>query len=515
MNEIYITFGAYIVIVFTIGIYASRATKNLSDYILAGRDLPGPVVALGAGASDMSSWLLMALPGAVFVHGMDQIWLPIGLSLGAYLNWQFVARRLRVYTEVAKDSLTIPAYFDNRFQDDTRILRIITAIVVLIFFTFYASAGFVAAGYLVQQLTSIPYFYALLLGALVIIIYICIGGFFAVSWIDFFQGSLMFFALLAVPVVAIHHLGGWHAMMDMFSPHVDMIKNIKLSTVASHKDLVHIQESLAKFSSSYLSAFENIHFIGVISLLAWGLGYFGQPQIIVRFMAARSHHDIPFAQLICVAWMIIALYCAVLTGLVGHALYPNGLQHPEVILIVIAKTLFTPWIAGIILAGVLSAAMSATSAQLLASASAATEDIYHIIRKKRPQKELVWVARCSVLLIGFIAIWLAARPTGTIFQLVGYAWAGLGSAFGPVVLISLYWKRMTRNAAILGMISGAVVMILWEILSQHFGGIFKVYSLVPGFMANAVIIYVVSMLDVKPNASVLNEFDKTVLLLKK
>lgn len=353
-NELYVTFGAYIVIVFAIGIYASRITSSLSDYILAGRDLPGPVVALGAGASDMSSWLLMALPGAAFVFGIDQIWLPIGLAVGAYLNWQFVARRLRIYTEVAKDSLTIPAYFDNRFQDKTRVLRLVTASIVLIFFTFYASAGFVAAGYLVQQLLGIPYFDALMLGALVIIIYICIGGFFAVSWIDFFQGSLMFFALIAVAWTATHHVGGWDETM----------------------------KHLAFKGPAYFDAFHGISVIGILSLLAWGLGYFGQPQIIVRFMAARSKNDIPVAQLICIVWMIIAMGFAVLTGLAGQAYFgAAGLAHPETVLILLAKDLLNPWVAGVVLAGVLSSAMSATSAQLLASASAATEDFYHLLRK--------------------------------------------------------------------------------------------------------------------------------------
>lgn len=486
MSELYFTFGAYIVIVFAIGIYASRITNNLSDYILAGRDLPGPVVALGAGASDMSSWLLMALPGAVFVFGINHIWLPIGLSVGAFLNWQFVAKRLRVYTEVAKDSLTIPAYFDNRFYDTSQVLRIATAIIILVFFTFYASAGFVAAGYLVQQLLGLSYFQSLMLGSGVIIIYICIGGFFAVSWIDFFQGSLMFFALIAVALTTLYHVGGWH----------------------------HMMHNVAFKGPNFYNAFNGISTVGILSLLAWGLGYFGQPQIIVRFMAAKTKDDMPVAQFICMTWMIIALYFAVMTGFVGQAFFAKGaLQHPETVLIELAKIVLNPWIAGIVLAGVLSSAMSATSAQLLASASAATEDLYHIIRKKRPQYELVWVARLSVLVIGFIAVWMAASPDGTIFQLVSYAWSGLGSAFGPVVLISLYWKRMTANAAIVGMIVGAVTMIIWEILGHHLGGIFKLYSIVPGFTLNALMIYIVSMMGKKPSSKIINDFNKVAKLL--
>ncbi|MSP53597.1 MAG: sodium/proline symporter PutP, partial [Gammaproteobacteria bacterium] len=486
-SPLVLVFLFYIVVVFVIGFYANRVTSNLSDYILGGRHLPGPVVALGAGASDMSSWLLLALPGAVLINGINQIWLPIGLSIGAYLNWQFVARRLRVYTEIANDSLTIPAYFDNRFQDKTRILRMVTAAVVLLFFTFYAAAGFVAAGYLVQALFGLAYIHALLIGSLVIIAYVCLGGFVAVSWIDFFQGTLMLIALIIVPIVTMHHLGGVQATLN----------------------------DLAVKGQHYFDAFHGISLIGVVSLLAWGLGYFGQPQIIVRFMAARSKNAIPVAQLICMTWMILALYFAVFTGLSGQAFFAGkALQHPEMILIELAKILLNPWLAGLIVAGVLSSAMSATSAQLLSSASAASEDFYHLIFKKAKSKNLVWIARASVLVIGGIAIWIASRPGGNIFALVGYAWAGLGASFGPIVLISLYWKRMTTGGAIAGMIVGALTVLIWESLSKH-GGMFSLYSLLPGFVFNSVAVYVVSRWLSKPVlAAVTTEFEKAERLLK-
>jgi sodium/proline symporter len=486
-SPLVLMFLFYILVVFVIGFFANRVTTNLSDYILGGRHLPGPVVALGAGASDMSSWLLLALPGAVLINGINQIWLPIGLSIGAYLNWQFVARRLRVYTEIANDSLTIPAYFDNRFQDKTHILRIVTAAVVLLFFTFYAAAGFVAAGYLVQALFGLAYIHALLVGSLIIIAYVCIGGFVAVSWIDFFQGTLMLVALIIVPLVAMHHLGSVQSMLN----------------------------ALAVKGQNYFDAFHGISLIGIISLLAWGLGYFGQPQIIVRFMAARHKNDIPVAQLICMGWMILALYFAVFTGLSGQAFFINHpLQHPEMALIELAKQLLNPWVAGLIVAGVLSSAMSATSAQLLSSASAASEDFYHLIFKKASNKNLVWVARSSVLIIGGIAIWIASRPGGNIFALVGYAWAGLGASFGPIVLISLYWKRMTTGGAVTGMIVGALTVLIWETLSKH-GGVFSLYSLLPGFVFNSIAVYVVSLWLSKPVlATVITEFEKAERLLK-
>jgi sodium/proline symporter len=486
-SPLVLMFLFYILVVFVIGYLANRVTTNLSDYILGGRHLPAPLVALGAGASDMSSWLLLALPGAVLINGINQIWLPIGLSVGAYLNWQFVARRLRVYTEIANNSLTIPAYFDNRFQDTTRILRLVTATVVLLFFTFYAAAGFVAAGYLVQVLFGLTYIHALLVGSLVIIAYVCLGGFVAVSWIDFFQGTLMLIALIIVPLVTINHLGGAQATLN----------------------------ELTVKGQNYFDAFHGIPLIGIISLLAWGLGYFGQPQIIVRFMAARSKNGIPVAQLICMTWMILALYFAVLTGLSGQAFFAhNPLQHPEMALIELAKQLLNPWIAGIIVAGVLSSAMSATSAQLLASASAASEDFYHLLFKKAASKNLVWVARISVLLIGGVAIWIASRPGGSIFALVGYAWAGLGASFGPIVLISLYWKRMTTSGAVVGMIVGALTVLIWESLKSY-GGMFTLYSLLPGFILNSIAVYVVSRwLSRKASSAVMSEFEKAERLFK-
>tara|TARA_R110000868_G_scaffold380784_1_gene646926 strand:+ start:97670 stop:99148 length:1479 start_codon:yes stop_codon:yes gene_type:complete len=489
MLPLIVTFVIYIGIVFLIGFLASRRTKNLSDYILGGRHLPGPIVALGAGASDMSTWLLLALPGLIFVGGINGIWVPVGLAIGAYLNWQFVAKRLRVFTQVNKDSLTLPAYFDNRFRDRTRILRMVTALVILIFFTFYVAAGFVAAALLMQLLFGIHYMLALLIGAGVIIIYVFIGGFLAVSWIDFFQGCLMFIALVIVPVVAITHMGGVHATMS------------HLTTLPHH----------------YFDVFSGTSAILIFSYLAWGLGYSGQPHIVVRFMAARSSREIPIAQLICMAWMIFALYLAVMTGFAGKAYFmPNMLAHPETVLIELTKSLLNPWLGGVVIAGALSAAMSATSAQLLASASAAAEDFYHMIRGPRTSpSQLMWVARLAVLVIGVIAVYLAHSPKSTIYALVAYAWAGLGASFGPIVILSLYWRRMTGNAAIAGMITAALVVIGWSILGKYEGGIFTLFSIIPGFFANLAIIIIVSLASAPPSEQVTRRFDFALKVYKR
>ncbi|MEM9243108.1 MAG: sodium/proline symporter PutP [Pseudomonadota bacterium] len=463
-KEILTIFVFYIVIIFCVGFVALFKTKDLSDYILGGRKLPAPIVGLGAGASDMSGWLLMALPGAIFVNGANYLWLPLGLSIGAFLNWLLVARRLRRFTEISNDSLTIPSYFDARFQDRKKILRMVTAVVVLVFFTFYASAGFVAGGILSESLFHTSYFTGLCISTAIIVGYTCIGGFLAISWIDFFQGSLMLVALVAVPVVTIFHIGGWQPFMHHLSAN----------------------------GHSYLNAFHGISAMGIFSLLAWGLGYFGQPHILVRFMAAKSPKVIPSAQVICVTWMILALYGAVFTGLSGNAFF-HHLEKPESVFIELAMVVFNPWIAGFLIAAVLSAIMSAVSAQLLASSSALTEDLYRIINPSHRlrYKQIVRIARLSLLLIAVIAFWLASRPDGTVLKLVSYAWAGLGASFGPLVLLSIYWKNMTRDSALIGMLVGAITVIVWEILDKHFGGFFHLYSMIPGFFLNVVAVLLV------------------------
>lgn len=486
---IIIEFILYIACVLIIGFFAGKIVKNVSDYILAGRSLSGALTALGAGASDMGGWLLMALPGAAFVNGIDQIWMPVGLAIGAYLNWQFEAKRLRVYTEVANDSLTVPAYFDNRFHDESKMLRVVTALVVLIFFTFYAAAGFVAGGLLTQNIFHIHYLPALLITASVIITYTCIGGFVAISWIDFFQGALIFFSLLTVPIVTFFHLNGVQKTFSI----------------------------LAAQGQHYFDAFNHVSLITILSLLAWGLGYFGQPHIIVRFMAARSAKEIPVARFICMTWMTLAMYGSVATGIVGAAYFMshgNVLKNPETIFLVLSQILFNPWIAGILIAAVLSAIMSTVSAQILSAASALTEDLYRgLVRKKAQERELMITARCCVLIIASCAIAIASNAQGSsILQLVAYAWGGLGAAFGPVVLISLYWRRMTRNGAIVGIITGAATVIIWEILGKKVGGIFHLYSIVPGFILNSLMIYIVSTYDQVPSEKVTALFN---LMLKK
>jgi sodium/proline symporter len=489
--QINTVFFAYIFVLLVVGFIASRMIKNLSDYMLAGRDLSAGLTALGAGASDMSSWLLMALPGAAFLLGIDRIWLPIGLTIGAYLNWQFEAKRLRIFTEVAHNSLTIPAYLQNRFHDNSRALRITTALVILLFFTVYIGANLVAGGFLLQHVLGINYTTSVLICAGVIVLYTCMGGFVAVSWVDFIQGCFMFSALLIVPCVAIYNMDGLHNTINIL-----MIKG------SNQFDVLHGMTAM-----------------GIISLLAWGLGYFGQPHIIVRFMAIRTHRDIPLARLICMAWMVLALYGAIFTGFAGAAyiqLHGLKLDNPENIFLELAQILFNPWVAGLLLAAVLSAIMSVSSAMLLSAASSLAEDFYHpFLRPKAGQKELVIIARVGVLLIALVALLITFNINKSILQIVSYAWAGLGASFGPVILISLYWKRMTRNAAIVGICTGAATVIIWEFLGANFHSIFDLYSIIPGFILNALAIVLVSLLEQQPSKTVRDQFDQAMVLINK
>ncbi len=452
-----ITFIIYFIFIFLIAVYSKRGMSSLSGFILSNRSLSGPVTALGAGASDMSGWLLLALPGTVFVHGLNQIWLPIGLTLGAYLNWRFVAGRLRVASEKANDAQTIPEYFDRRFKDRSGLLRMLMAVVILLFFTFYASSALVGGAVLFHTIFALHYRTALWLFAILIMAYTSIGGFLAVNRIDFFQGCLMFAALLAVPIYML-----CHGHLLQAGTHVNL-------------------------PASFFHPLAGISAMTVISLLAWGLGYFGQPHILVRFMAAKSPAVLPQARRICTGWMICSLIGAMGVGLLGAIYYHHNLKDPESIFLHLSEVLFNPWIAGILLAAVLSAIMSTISAQLLAASSALTADIYkRFFNKKAGSRHLLILSRVCVMLITLLAIVLAMKPNQTILALVSFAWGGLGATFGPVMLLSLYWKNMTRNAALGGVIAGAVVVVAWKLLAPM-GGAFALYEIVPGFLANLIV----------------------------
>lgn len=477
-----VTFCVYIFGMVLIGFFAYRSTKNFDDYILGGRSLGSVVTALSAGASDMSGWLLMGLPGAIFISGISESWIAIGLTLGAWLNWKIVAGRLRVQTEHHDNALTLPDYFSSRFEDTSKLLRVISALVILIFFTIYCASGIVAGARLFESTFGMSYETALWAGAAATIAYTFIGGFLAVSWTDTVQASLMIFALILTPVIVIMAVGGLGESLQVIE--AKSIENIDM--------------------------LKNLNFVAVISLLGWGLGYFGQPHILARFMAADSHRSIRTARRIGMAWMILCLAGAVAVGFFGIAFFQN---HPELaagvnengerIFIELARILFNPWIAGILLSAILAAVMSTLSCQLLVCSSALTEDLYkNFLRKNASQKELVWVGRLMVLLVAVIAIALAANPNNRVLGLVSYAWAGFGAAFGPVVLFSLIWRRMTRNGALAGMIVGAATVLLWKDY-----GWTELYEIIPGFLFASLAILVFSLMGKGPSSAAQKRFD--------
>ncbi|WP_264296863.1 sodium/proline symporter PutP [Gallaecimonas mangrovi] len=480
-----------------IGLYAyKKSTDDVSGYMLGGRGLGPAVTALSAGASDMSGWMLMGLPGAIYASGISQLWIAVGLTIGAYLNYVVVAPRLRTYTEVAHNSITIPDFFGNRFDDHKRILRLISSLVIIIFFTLYTSASLVAGGKLFDSSFGMSYSTGLIVTAAVVCAYTLFGGFLAVSMTDFVQGCIMFIALVMVPIVALSDLGGVGTTVDKVQAlnplYLDFFKD-----AAKHGTL------------------QDVTVVGVISLLAWGLGYFGQPHIIVRFMAIRSVKDVKVARRIGISWMVVSIIGAMATGFVGIAYVAKTqmtLQDPETIFIVFSQFLFNPLIGGFLLAAILAAIMSTISSQLLVTSSSLTEDFYKaFLRRDASQKELVTVGRISVLLVSIVAIALAWNPDNSILDLVSNAWAGFGAAFGPVVILSLYWRRMTLRGALAGMIVGAAVVLFWIYGPVTVHGVALnawLYAMVPGFILSTLAIYIVSMLSPEPSDSMHGHYDE-------
>lgn len=454
-----------------IGAYFYFKTKNLNDYVLGGRGLGPTVTALSAGASDMSGWLLLGLPGMVYTSGLNGIWLAIGLVIGAYLNWHYVAQKLRISTQKLNNAITIPDYFSNRFNDQGSTLRVITAIVILLFYTLYTSSGLVGGAKLFEATFNLAYQDALLIGSIIIISYTFLGGYNAVSWTDFIQGILMLLALLVTPLVVIFELGGLQQGLSLIQAN----------------------------SPEHLSIFNGATIISVISLMAWGLGYFGQPHILVRFMSITHENEIPKAKKIGMSWMILSVIGSLSVGFFGYAyVLASGIEmhDSEKVFITLTQLLFQPWIAGFLLAAILAAIMSTIDSQLLVSSSVLTRDIYQaLLRKNAKDKELVWVGRATVIIIAAIALLLSLDQNSSVLNLVSYAWAGFGAAFGPLIILSLYNPHINKNGALAGIIVGSVTVIIWKNLT---GGIFDLYELFPSFIFAWLAIVLVSKFTQAP-----------------
>lgn len=476
-----ISFSLYMLVMIGIGVYFYFKTDDLSDYVLGGRRLGPSVTALSAGASDMSGWLLLGLPGLMYSDGIVGSWIAIGLIIGAFLNWHYVAKALRIYTHRLSDSITIPDYFSNRFEDKGNILRVVTAVVILLFYTLYTSSGLVGGAKLFETAFDLDYSTALLIGSFVIVSYTFLGGYNAVSWTDFIQGILMMLALVITPLVVIYHVGG-------------VTEGVRL---------------IASVDPAKLDMFNSASLIGILSLMAWGLGYFGQPHILVRFMSIRHEDEMHRAKLVGMSWMILSVVGSLAVGFFGFAyVVAEGinLNDSEKIFITLTQLLFNPWIAGFLLAAILAAIMSTIDSQLLVSSSVLTRDIYHaILRKDASNRELVWIGRATVIIIAIIAWYISTDRDSSVLQLVAYAWAGFGAAFGPLVILSLYQRNITRLGALAGMITGSVTVIIWKPLE---GGLFDLYELLPGFVFAWLAIILFSKIGTQSSDESLKTFDE-------
>ncbi len=486
MGEI-VAFILYFILILGIGLYFFAKTKNgANSYFLGDRQMNKWVVAMSAQSSDMSGWLLMGLPGSIFAFGMGKVWIAVGLAIGTYLNWLFTAERLRRFTEVAGNAITIPEYLQNRFKTSSKALRIISAIVFFVCFTVYAASAFKAGGMVFSTVFHVSFNTATIIFSIIVLAYTFLGGFQAVCWTDFVQGLLMLFAILLAPIFAYFAMNGIDSgFFASIDPHF-------LSAVPG-----------GRFSYSA--------FATIISGLAWGLGYFGMPHILVRFMSIKNPQEIKDSRRIATIWVIFALGGAVAVGLIGRAFLPELIDgNSEYVFVEMVRKLFPPFIAGILLSAIIAASMSTADSQLLVASSAFTSDVYKpIIRKEATDKEMIWVGRMVVLIIAIVAFFMAINPNSkNIMGLVENAWAGFGASFGPVVILSLYWKRLTNRGAICGIVLGGVTVFLWIFLGLSTST--QLYEIIPGFAMGMLGALVGSLTDKKPSQEVLDMCDEAM-----
>lgn len=485
-----ISIGLYMLLMIVIGVYSYRkSTSNSEEFLIGGRKMGAAVTALSAGAADMSGWLLMGLPGAMYLSGLSSSWIAIGLTTGAFFNYLIVAPRLRIYTEVAKNAITLPVFFENRFHDKTHLLKLVSSVFILIFFTLYTSAGMVSGGRLFESAFGMDYYTGLLVTSSVVILYTFLGGFLAVSLTDFVQGTIMVTALVVVPIVLVSQVGGLGTTLS----------------IIENKD------------PNYLSLFTGTTTISILSLLAWGLGYFGQPHILVRFMAIERVQDLKKARRIGISWMIFTVGGAMLVGLFGIAYlhqfdvdtmvrFDSSKELAETIFIHVSRVLFHPLIGGFLLSAILAAVMSTISSQLLVTSSSMTEDLYkNFLNKHASPKNMLLMSRVSVLIVAVIALLLSLSPKDSILDLVGNAWAGFGAAFGPLIILSLLWKRTTSIGALAGMVVGGAVVLLWVYVPHDYK---EVYEIIPGFILGFITIIIVSFLTKPVSKEVEMEFEE-------
>ena len=486
--QVLISFAIYLCVMLGIGFYFTKRSKKMSEYFLAGRQLNSWVTALSAQASDMSGWLLMGLPGAAYLAGLCNYWIALGLALGTFLNWVFVAKRLRKFTYTAGDSITIPQYFQNRFKTSNPTVRVVCAIFIFVFFLLYTCSAFVTGGKLFQVVFNADGYYkaAVIISAVIIVSYTFLGGFHAVAWTDFIQGLLMIIAIVALPVML---------LIKMPELSLETLKGIEPGFMSM------INSPEGKYSG-----------LDIASNLAWALGYFGMPHILIRFMAIKNSSMIKKSRIIALVWVVISLFAAVLIGVLGRAYLGDALlatgQDAELIFITLVKHLFPGLLAGVFLSAVLASIMSTADSQLLVTASAVASDFYNVIlNKNASDKKLMWVSRCAVIVISVVACIMALNPQDSIMGIVSHAWAGFGAAFGPAIVFSLYWKRLTLKGTVAGIIGGGSTVLLWIYVLKLNG---LIYSIIPGVIVSIILTVVVSLIDKKPSQEVEELFDAAI-----
>lgn len=492
----------YLMVMVLIGIYYSKKNNDVKDFYLGGRKLGPLVTAMSAEASDMSSWLLMGLPGVAYLTGVaDAGWTAIGLGVGTYLNWLFVAKRLRRYSVKANNSITVPEFFSNRYRDNSRLLLAISAIIIVIFFVPYTASGFAACGKLFSTLFNIPYLPAMIVSAIVIVAYTALGGFLAASTTDLIQSIVMTIALIIVVIFGVSAAGGVDVVMD----------NAK--SLPGYLGMFETHDATSNSASPY-------SFLTILSTLAWGLGYFGMPHILLRFMGTENEEKLTLSRRIATIWVIISMFIAIFIGIIGYSVSKAGhieiftaSSESETLIIKLAMLLSKHGIlavifAGLILAGILACTMSTSDSQLLAASSSVSENLLHdVLGINLSKKTSMLIARCTVVAIAIIGVIIARDPNSSVFNIVSFAWAGFGASFGPVMLFALFWKRSNRNGALAGMITGGAMVFIWKYLVRPVGGIWDIYELLPAFICACIVIVVVSLITAPPSKEIVEEFE--------
>ena len=507
--QILIAMVIYMAAVIAIGLlYAKRANQNSEAYFLGGRSLGPWVTAMSAEASDMSGWLLMGLPGVAYWCGLaDAFWTAFGLAVGTYLNWLFVSKRLRRYSVRANNSITLPEFFSNRFRENKKVIMLISAAFILIFFTVYASSCFVTCGKLFSTLFDMPYVWMMILGAVFVLVYTLLGGFLAESASDFMQAIVMIVALSVVVILGVVNAGGLGEVVENAKNIPGFLEFFGLATPEVDAEGVQkVIEGVPQFGAA-----SDYSLLSVFSMMAWGLGYFGMPQVLLRFMAIRKEDELKRSRRIAMIWVCISLAVAVFIGIIGRHLFPTALltkSSAENIFITMTTSYLPPIIAGFIMAGILAATISSSDSYLLIAASAFAKNVFQgVCKKNASDKQVMWVSRITLLVLTVIGVVIALDEDSVIFSIVSFAWAGFGATFGPLMLFSLFWKRVNRAGAVAGMVSGAAMVFLWKLVISKLGGVFAIYELLPAFIFSSICIIVVSLLTKAPSQEILDDFE--------